>query len=99
MPAGRLGGSHDRATVMEAAAAGATGTASVVGGSRVRLRTLSQRRDRDGWVIGRPETGRNEPVLISTASQLPQNRDVCFPAEGTTKLSFRQLSRRRRFPS
>jgi putative peptide zinc metalloprotease protein len=57
MPAGRLGGSHDRATVMEAAAAGATGTASVVGGSRVRLRTLSQRRDRDGWVIGRPETG------------------------------------------
>jgi putative peptide zinc metalloprotease protein len=29
----------------------------VAGGSRVRLRALSQRRDRDGWVIGRPETG------------------------------------------
>jgi putative peptide zinc metalloprotease protein len=59
MPAGRLGGRHDRATVMEAAAtaAGVTGAASVVGSSRVRLRTLSQRRDRDGWVIGRPETG------------------------------------------
>ena len=44
---------------MEAAAtaAGVTGAASVVGSSRVRLRTLSQRRDRDGWVIGRPETG------------------------------------------
>jgi putative peptide zinc metalloprotease protein len=53
MPAGRLGGSDDRAAVMEAAAT----AAGVAGGSRVRLRTLSQRRDRDGWVIGRPETG------------------------------------------
>src|ERR1700722_15105240 len=53
MPAGRLGGSHDRATVMEAAAT----AAGVVGSSRVRLRALSQRRDRDGWGIGRPETG------------------------------------------
>jgi putative peptide zinc metalloprotease protein len=29
----------------------------VAGGSRVRLRRLSQRRDGDGWVIGRIETG------------------------------------------
>jgi putative peptide zinc metalloprotease protein len=51
--------------VMEAAAtaAGVAGSVpgsvagSVAGSSRVRLRTLSQRRDRDGWVIGRPETG------------------------------------------
>jgi putative peptide zinc metalloprotease protein len=29
----------------------------VTGGSRIRLRDLSERRDRDGWVIGRAETG------------------------------------------
>jgi putative peptide zinc metalloprotease protein len=40
-----------------ATAAGVDGNAGMAGGSRVRLRTLSQRRDRDGWVIGRPETG------------------------------------------
>jgi putative peptide zinc metalloprotease protein len=58
MPAGRLGGRDDLAAVMEAAAATAAGVdGRVAGGSRVRLRTLSQRRDRDGWVIGRPETG------------------------------------------
>jgi putative peptide zinc metalloprotease protein len=57
MPAGRLGGSHDRATVMEAAATAAGVAGGLAGSSRVRLRTLSQRRDRDGWVIGRPETG------------------------------------------
>jgi putative peptide zinc metalloprotease protein len=61
MSAGRLGDRDDRATVMEAAAT-AAGVGGGVGGgvagsSRVRLRTLSQRRDRDGWVIGRPETG------------------------------------------
>jgi putative peptide zinc metalloprotease protein len=39
---------------MEAAA---TAAGDVTGCSRVRLRALSQRRDRDGWVIGRPETG------------------------------------------
>jgi putative peptide zinc metalloprotease protein len=46
---------------MDAAATAADVAGSVgnnaAGGSRVRLRTLSQRRDRDGWVIGRPETG------------------------------------------
>jgi putative peptide zinc metalloprotease protein len=57
MPAGRLGGSDDRATVMEAAATAVGVGGGVAGSSRVRLRTLSQRRDRDGWVIGRPETG------------------------------------------
>jgi putative peptide zinc metalloprotease protein len=31
--------------------------AVVVGGSRVRFRSLSERRDGDGWVIGRVETG------------------------------------------
>ena len=31
--------------------------ATVSGGSRVRLRDLCERRDRDGWVIGRVETG------------------------------------------
>ena len=30
---------------------------SVAGSSRVRLRPLSSRRDGDGWVVGRPETG------------------------------------------
>jgi putative peptide zinc metalloprotease protein len=38
---------------MDAAAA----SADISGWSRVRLRALSERRDRDGWVIGRPETG------------------------------------------
>jgi len=38
---------------MEETAAGAR----LTGSSRVRLRTLSERRGRDGWVIGRPETG------------------------------------------
>jgi putative peptide zinc metalloprotease protein len=52
MPAGRLGGRDDQAAVMEG-----TTAAGVAGGSRVRLRPLSRRRDRDGWVIGRPETG------------------------------------------
>jgi putative peptide zinc metalloprotease protein len=49
----------DEAAVTDAAAtaAGVDGDAGVAGGSRVRLRTLSRRRDRDGWVIGRPETG------------------------------------------
>jgi putative peptide zinc metalloprotease protein len=51
----------DEAAVTEAAttAAGVDGgvDGSVAGCSRVRLRPLSQRRDRDGWVIGRPETG------------------------------------------
>jgi len=32
-------------------------TVRVAGGSRVRLRPLCQRRDGDGWVIGRMETG------------------------------------------
>jgi putative peptide zinc metalloprotease protein len=32
-------------------------TACVAGGSRVRFRDLSARRDRDGWVIGRIESG------------------------------------------
>lgn len=31
--------------------------AAVAGGSRVRLRPLSKRRDGGGWVVGRPETG------------------------------------------
>jgi len=47
----------DEAAVTEAAATAAGVDGSVAGGSRVRLRALSQRRDRDGWVIGRPETG------------------------------------------
>jgi hypothetical protein len=42
---------------MEAAATAAGVAGGLVGSSRVRLRPLSQRRDRDGWVIGRPETG------------------------------------------
>lgn len=35
----------------------ATASAGVAGTSRVLLRDLSERQDRDGWVIGRPETG------------------------------------------
>jgi putative peptide zinc metalloprotease protein len=35
----------------------ATATVGVAGGSRVRLRRLCERRDGDGWVIGRIETG------------------------------------------
>ena len=38
-------------------AAATAAVASVSGGSRVRLRALSQRRDSGGWVVGRPETG------------------------------------------
>lgn len=33
------------------------GDAGVTGGSRVRLRALSQRREDSGWIIGRPQTG------------------------------------------
>jgi hypothetical protein len=42
-----------------ATATGVDGSAGggVAGSSRVRLRPLSQRRDREGWVVGRPETG------------------------------------------
>jgi putative peptide zinc metalloprotease protein len=43
--------------VMDGTATAASVAGSVAGSSRVRLRTLSQRRDRVGWVIGRPETG------------------------------------------
>ena len=35
----------------------ATMAGAVAGGSRVRLRRLSERRDGDSWVIGRVETG------------------------------------------
>jgi putative peptide zinc metalloprotease protein len=37
--------------------AGTAGEIALTGGSRVRLHRLSQRQDRDGWVIGRMETG------------------------------------------
>jgi hypothetical protein len=37
--------------------AGTSAVTRVAGRSRVRMRPLSTRRDRDGWVIGRPETG------------------------------------------
>ena len=37
--------------------AGTSAVTRVAGRSRVRLRPAEQRRDRDGWVIGRPETG------------------------------------------
>ena len=58
MPAGQRGNSRwpgDRRRRERPQRAGIGG--GVAGGSRVRLRTLGERRDRDGWVIGRPETG------------------------------------------
>jgi putative peptide zinc metalloprotease protein len=43
--------------VMAAETAGHLAPQAVAGGSRIRLRPLSERRDGADWVIGRPETG------------------------------------------
>lgn len=63
---------------MDASATAASVATSVAGSSRVRLRTLSSRRDGDGWVIGRPETG--DFIAVADVAQ----RVITLLGEGRT---------------